>query len=87
MGEETDSGPSKTVADKNLVRTDAKEQKLDKFITATPRVPQQAPPNVEVVDLESGHSAPKKRLIGPPEQGVNSIEFQQTVQHYFQQGV
>ena len=36
MGVETD----KTVLDKNLVRTDAKEQKLDKFITATPRAQQ-----------------------------------------------
>ena len=40
MGVETDSGASKTVSDKNLVRTDAKEQKLDKFITATPRAQQ-----------------------------------------------
>ena len=40
MGVETDSGPSKTVTDKNLVRTDAKEQKLDKFITVTPRAQQ-----------------------------------------------
>ena len=40
MGAETDSGPSKTVTDKNLVRTDAKEQKLDKFITVTQRAQQ-----------------------------------------------
>ena len=40
MGAETDSGPSKVVADKNLVRTDAREQKLDKFVTATPRARQ-----------------------------------------------
>ena len=40
MGAETDSGSSKVVADRNLVRTDAREQKIDKFVTATPRAQQ-----------------------------------------------
>ena len=34
-----EGGAPAVAADKNLVRTDAKEQKLDRFVTATPRAP------------------------------------------------
>ena len=40
MGVDGGAAPA-AASDKNLVRTDAKEQKLDRFVTATPRAPPQ----------------------------------------------